>query len=210
MIDSIFGFEPDPRTFAMMQTVARLSPKRPLRFNELSASHHASGGAEVFPDYLNIALRRNDINDKLLSHELANLLIELQHDYLAISDRIPRGTTDRRMIETLLSLFQHPEVFSIQREFGFDPRLANEKNFNVFWMILKRFRSLNWLRRTSTSRKFKVLSNSNTWLQTTTAGRPSRESLSVTRRRITKSRKRSLLSSLVIVNIRLRAAHTKS
>lgn len=115
-----------------MQTVARLSPKRPLRFNELSASHHASGGAEVFPDYLNIALRRNDINDKLLSHELANLLIELQHDYLAISDRIPRGTTDRRMIETLLSLFQHPEVFSIQREFGFDPRLANEKKLQRF------------------------------------------------------------------------------
>jgi hypothetical protein len=108
----------------MARRVRQLSPRRPLRFGAIDPRHHAAGGAEVFPDMLSVSLRKDAIDDDLLSHELGHLIAELEHDYLAISDRIPRLTPDRRMIGTMLSMFEHPAVYALQRDHGFDPAAA--------------------------------------------------------------------------------------
>ena len=117
---SILGFEPDDRVRAMINDVELLSPRRPLVFQEISGRHHAIGGAEVFQNDIRISLRPAHIDNRLLSHELGHVLAELQHPHLVIDDRIPRGTPDRRMIGTLLSMFEHPTVYEIQSEYGFD------------------------------------------------------------------------------------------
>jgi hypothetical protein len=104
----------------MMIAVENLSPARPLKFGAINPRHHATGGAEIFGDAIRISLRPGEVTNLLLSHELAHVLIGLEHPHLGISDQIPRGTPDRRMIGTLLSMFEHPAVFEIQREYGFD------------------------------------------------------------------------------------------
>lgn len=128
----ILGFESDERVDAMIRRIEKMSPLRPLRFGRLDPNHHATGGAEIFPDVISVSLRPNEISNVLLSHELSHVLIELEHEYLAINDRIERGTPDRRMIGTLLSMFEHPNVFEIQSEYGFDVAFENEQKFQRY------------------------------------------------------------------------------
>lgn len=129
---NILGFEADDRTEKMVARIQKLSPKRPLKFGEISATSHAIGGTEVFSNEIRVSLRSAFLSHDLISHELAHALIELEHGYLAIPDVIPRGSQDRRMLGTILSMFEHPNVYEIQRSYGFDVVAGMEEKFSEY------------------------------------------------------------------------------
>jgi hypothetical protein len=80
-----------------------------------------------------MAFNKQLLTDALISHELAHLIIELENDYLAIKgDVLQRGSPDRRMVGTFLSLFEHPDVYRLQREHGVDLSDYVEKNMSEY------------------------------------------------------------------------------